>query len=183
MKRNLLKVLMVMALGAVICLPGVAAAGINLNFNDLAVDTSLVGIQVPDYNFFTWAGDWTVGLWGADNNKAVFSGSTSTISSLTPFKFDGADFALNGATFLTITGTKVGGGTVVFPTEALGTSLQTYSFANFPGITQLTFSSDGGFVMDNLKDVGLIPLPPTALLLGSGLLGLVGLGWRKRKTS
>lgn len=28
-----------------------------------------------------------------------------------------------------------------------------------------------------------IPLPPTALLLGSGLLGLVGLGWRRRKTN
>jgi len=27
------------------------------------------------------------------------------------------------------------------------------------------------------------PLPPTALLLGSGLLGLVGLGWRRRRKS
>ncbi len=26
-----------------------------------------------------------------------------------------------------------------------------------------------------------VPLPPTALLLGSGLLGLVGLGWRKKR--
>jgi hypothetical protein len=30
---------------------------------------------------------------------------------------------------------------------------------------------------------GAVPLPPSALLLGSGLLGLVGLGWRRRKTS
>jgi hypothetical protein len=28
----------------------------------------------------------------------------------------------------------------------------------------------------------VVPLPPSALLLGSGLLGLVGLGWRRRKT-
>jgi len=28
-----------------------------------------------------------------------------------------------------------------------------------------------------------VPLPPSMLLLGSGLLGLVGLGWRRRKTS
>ena len=34
MKRKLLKVLMVMALGAVICLPGVAAADITLTFDD-----------------------------------------------------------------------------------------------------------------------------------------------------
>jgi hypothetical protein len=27
-----------------------------------------------------------------------------------------------------------------------------------------------------------VPIPPTALLLGSGLLGLVGLGWRRKKT-
>ena len=27
-----------------------------------------------------------------------------------------------------------------------------------------------------------VPLPPSALLFGSGLLGLVGLGWRRRKT-
>jgi hypothetical protein len=28
-----------------------------------------------------------------------------------------------------------------------------------------------------------VPIPPSALLLGSGLLGLVGLGWRRRKTN
>lgn len=28
-----------------------------------------------------------------------------------------------------------------------------------------------------------LPLPPSALLLGSGLLGLVGLGWRRRQTN
>jgi hypothetical protein len=28
-----------------------------------------------------------------------------------------------------------------------------------------------------------VPLPPSVLLLGTGILGLVGLGWRRRKTS
>jgi hypothetical protein len=28
-----------------------------------------------------------------------------------------------------------------------------------------------------------VPLPPSALLLGSGLLGLAGMGWRRRKTN
>jgi hypothetical protein len=30
--------------------------------------------------------------------------------------------------------------------------------------------------------VSTVPIPPTVLLLGSGLLGLVGLGWRRRKS-
>ena len=30
---------------------------------------------------------------------------------------------------------------------------------------------------------GMVPLPPSAILLGTGLLGLVGLGWRRRKTN
>jgi hypothetical protein len=28
-----------------------------------------------------------------------------------------------------------------------------------------------------------VPIPPTALLLGTGILGMVGLGWRRRKTA
>ena len=27
------------------------------------------------------------------------------------------------------------------------------------------------------------PIPPTSLLMGSGILGLVGIGWRRRKAS
>ncbi len=44
-----------------------------------------------------------------------------------------------------------------------------------------------GFVLvhsDDYQDfVGPVPVPPSALLLGAGLLGLVGLGWRRRKVS
>jgi len=52
---------------------------------------------------------------------------------------------------------------------------------NFSGVDRLDFVNGSGhwWLVDNIN---VVPLPPTALLLGSGLLGLVGLGWRRRKT-
>jgi hypothetical protein len=53
-------------------------------------------------------------------------------------------------------------------------------FAN----ANLGFSSTGGATLrvDNFGS-SPVPLPPSVLLLGTGILGLVGLGWRRRKTS
>ncbi len=47
---------------------------------------------------------------------------------------------------------------------------------------QLNTLASEGFSVQVLvfSDAGAVPLPPSALLLGAGLLGLVGLGWRKR---
>jgi hypothetical protein len=179
-KRSLLKVLMVMALGAVICLPGVAAAGITLNFADF------VAWDQDDFSKFAWGGVWTV----AGGTVSAGNGATiSLIDNTSAFTFDGAEFALYGATSLSITGKQVGDeGIVEFLTPDLNSSLQPYTFKNYPPITLLTFKTTtngetgGNFKMNNFVDAP-IPLPPSALLLGSGLLGLVGLGWRRRKNS
>jgi hypothetical protein len=180
-KRNLLKVLMVMALGAIICLPGVAAAGITLTFDDLGVGTAVNTAGDP-YSLFTWGGTWTVTA-----SKAVSAGDGATISLAGggAFNFDGAYFAGNEATSLLITGRKAGAN--VSATLTLVPSLTSYLesdgstlFQNFTGITKLTFTG-APFVMDNFTDAATIPLPPSVLLLGSGLLGLVGLGWRRAR--
>jgi len=43
--------------------------------------------------------------------------------------------------------------------------------------------SEAGFSLASASgDVTNVPVPPAALLLGSGLLGLVGLGWRRKKS-
>jgi hypothetical protein len=49
------------------------------------------------------------------------------------------------------------------------------------GIDTLTFSTNSGayWLMDNMN-ASPVPIPPSALLLGTGMLGLVGLGWRRK---
>jgi hypothetical protein len=69
--------------------------------------------------------------------------------------------------------------------ETLLSSLGLPNTANFSGIYMVTGSS-GGIVSYDLTGTltaNPVPLPPTALLLGSGLLGLVGVGWRRVRAS
>jgi choice-of-anchor C domain-containing protein len=68
--------------------------------------------------------------------------------------------------------------------DNMGWQTKTFSFTAEDDTTTLKFSSGTssgyGPVIDN---VNVVPIPPSALLLGTGLLGLVGLGWRRRKVS
>ena len=87
MKGFLLKFLMVMALSAVICLPGVATANIILNFDDVAKKD--LNNTYP-YNLFEWQ-DWKIRSGAAFG----FSGATITLIGSGTFDFDGADFKAN----------------------------------------------------------------------------------------
>jgi hypothetical protein len=161
----MLTFLAVLALGAVICLPGMAAAGsIFLDF-DLPPGTNL-NEAGGDYSYFAWEG-WTVETGGfvSANSNATIS-LTNTVGT---FGFEGADFSLMGASYLKINNVEWN-----FPKPDL------MVFTAFTGITKLTFTSDGMFAMDNFKDSVVIPLPGALVLLGAGLVRLAAYSRRKR---
>ena len=109
------------------------------------------------------------------------------ISRTTAFNFDGAWFGTwtangnqnyYGATSLTLTG-KLGSTVVGTTTLALSPGSLSWQAVDFHGIDTLIFDVTAGsagryFLMDNFTDaLPPAPIPPSLLLLGSGLLGLV----------
>jgi hypothetical protein len=117
MRRNLLKMVLVLALGIAIGLPGMALA-ITLNFDDVAAGPTLATSPATplavNYGGFTWSGV-TPGYWGVMDNASYNSnysnsitfpsgnnvvinedgiiGATKvSISKATPFNFNGAFF-------------------------------------------------------------------------------------------
>jgi len=221
MKRTLMKSLMFLALGAIICLPAVAAADINLYFDD--VPGGIIGneaIPLPtNYGGFTWSASSQNAYWGVlDNtsyrNNPGFAGNSFDfptnpnvvinedgnvgatrviISSPTAFNFDGAFLGTwtrhdnenyYGASSVTITG-KLGNAEIGSTTIYLSPGQLVWHDIGFVGIDTLVFDATGSsgryFLMDNFTD-GQVPLPPSMLLLGSGLLGLIGLR-RKLKSA
>jgi len=55
--------------------------------------------------------------------------------------------------------------------------------AYFNGIYTVTGYGQNSVNYTLTGTLSTVPLPPSMLLLGSGLLGLVGLGWRRRQAS
>ena len=61
-------------------------------------------------------------------------------------------------------------------------ALEWHGWASTVGIATLTYTGD--FVVnDGLQANAVVPEPGTLTLTGIGLLGLLGYGWRQRKTS
>jgi hypothetical protein len=80
-------------------------------------------------------------------------------------------------------------GTTVLINSSAPTTVITDTFSGLIAVGlhtfELNYGGVNGFpeVLPYSASTTPVPLPPSALLLGSGLLGLVGLGWRRRKVS
>ena len=44
----------------------------------------------------------------------------------------------------------------------------------------MDYGGQGAYTI-TLEGVSAVPLPPSVLLMGTGILGLVGLGWRRSR--
>jgi hypothetical protein len=198
MKR--MKLLVVAALALVICLPGMAGATnlvVNGGFEtgDFTGWSATIAPDLPDPNSFLVYGGAAhsgsygvfIGAYGPADSDILMQTVLPTVSGQS-YTFD---FWLNHTYGVTGTGNSFSAawnGTTIFGLADAGAFGWThYTFTETAaGISSIiTFTGrevPGGWFLDDVG-VNAVPIPPSALLMGSGLLGLVGLGWRRRKVS
>jgi hypothetical protein len=182
--KSMTKVFMVLALVAVICLPGMAMA-----------DYTFGSIGLLDNYPAAWLGNGP----NIDKIDTYITGGSVTFASsgiLADGQYGYATYfagwtgqEITNTNAIATTGTP--SSTVIFDYKFAGSPSSTFTMdVNFynSGVFQLhehgVYTAAGAILSDvyDSNQYTAIPLPPTVLLLGSGLLGLVGLGWRRKKS-
>jgi len=222
MKNNMLKVLVVLALGAVILIPGIAGASTTIYTDEAAFQSALASGYYLE-NFATLDPYTDLGItvsFGPVNGFSydayaandLYSGPESNVNLSTFYNtdpilitFTGSPVYAFGGQFFTVAadGSDATGTTTIYVTYVIDTIPVTIpvvynnddDLRPFLGIissdalTSVSIASEQlgpddtqWPAVDNFY-VGLaaVPVPPTVLLLGSGLLGLVG--WRRFRKS
>ena len=192
MKKNLCALIA----GASLMLAGAAHAG-PIGFEDVNTDGDFTSLnELNPYAGLNWSSDWVAGdnsidgyangaRSGANFAATGWGGEELSIGSATGFNFDGAWFATpegasDKAGWININAydamNQLIGST---GNVAIGDNYL-WVAAGFSNVALLTFTNETGwFVMDDFTTSAAtaVPLPPTPLLLGIGLLAL-GLGRR-----
>jgi choice-of-anchor C domain-containing protein len=158
--------------------------------------------DITGWTVLTGSVDWVNTYWTAEEGERSLDLCGNTVGAIST-TFDTIPGAIYKVTFY-VSGNFVGGdGTKLlqitadgqyvnigiptpteWSTESMGWTQIIWTFTADDDSAQLTFAALNnnayGPALDNVA-VEFVPLPPTALLLGSGLLGLWG--WRRKKNS
>ncbi|MGO8762549.1 MAG: hypothetical protein ACLP2P_10510 [Desulfobaccales bacterium] len=177
--KTLGKSLVILALATVICLPGVASA--DYTYTQTWYENGLYGTPATLQTFnmveailvtpgATWVGTGLTGLSSApDWTATLVTPQIAEASAPAP----GAlyDVSQSGDFWFTTTATS--------PTDT-GVTFEWLLFngTTFVGGELITISTGGVWSASELTHA---PLPPTVLLLGTGLLGLIGLRRKSRR--
>jgi hypothetical protein len=174
MKRTLSKSLMFLALGVVICLPGVAAADYTFSsitgyfweqsISGLAFDRIDTTITGP--NLFSAVVD------AAGNAATIDHGNNVFITAgWKGFYVSDTESRASGPAVVNLQWDWNFAGNIPNPALPMTLRIDYYSNNVLEGYELYTMGSGGSYS----GDYHHTPLPPTMLLLGSGLLGLLGL--------
>ncbi len=164
---------------------------------------SCVGTLLGNYGGFTWSGDmYAVGngyydstygnTYGAPSGGAAYNGfgdDGTTLTSATPFTFNGADFSTwaendDYASFSSLNVTVFAFDSSMNFLGGCGQTLSAFGYNFMPcdiaNVSELVFHNDIGtsghwWLMDDFTYNGTTPEPGTLLMFGSGVLGVAGM--------